>query len=271
MTGPPPCRLMQTVASRARVIECLFDGVTDKRDLQDALDVSRTTIDRAFHDLEEIDVVRSSGSDYELTLSGRLAYQNDEQLSQRYQSIATATPLLLQLPIDAPVGVRLLKDADVSPSKPCAPHEPISQLEELIHHGTHVRAFFPVVLQRYVDLFHDQITETSIEAELILGDDIVDVLSEHYSDEFRAIVRADACELLTVPEAPPFGLVVVDTKHVWMGVHEERGGLRGAIYNETEDAVDWGVETYQQYRNRAAADVTSMLSEGQPDYESIPE
>jgi predicted transcriptional regulator len=262
---------MQTVASRAHVIECLLDGVTDKRDLQEQLDVSRTTVDRAFHDLEEIDAVRSSGSDYELTLSGRLAYESYEQLTHKCQSIATATPLLLQLPIGASVDVRVLKEADVSQSKPCAPHEPIRQLEELIERGDHIRAFLPVVLQRYLDLFYDQITESNIEAELILGEDIVEVLSKHYSDEFRAIVQSDACELLTVPEAPPFGLVEVDAQHVWLGVHEEGGGLRGAMYNETEDAVNWGMETYQRFRNRATRGVTSMLSENRPDCESIPE
>lgn len=46
------------------------------------------------------------------------------------------------------------------------------------------------------------------------------------------------------------GLILIDQTTLWVGFYGEASGLRGAIITEAEDAVSWGKDQVEAYRDQ---------------------
>lgn len=75
MSGSISPPLLETIARRACVIKCLLEGGSDKRELEAALDVSRTTVDRAVSSLSDVECIAYRDGKWDVTLLGQLAYE----------------------------------------------------------------------------------------------------------------------------------------------------------------------------------------------------
>jgi len=102
MSGSISPPLLETIARRACVIQCLLDDRADKRELEAVLDVSRTTVDRAVSSLDDAGCIVYQDGKWEVTLLGKLAYNEYEQLAARYRGLTAAQPLLDHLSPETP-------------------------------------------------------------------------------------------------------------------------------------------------------------------------
>lgn len=248
MSGSISPPLLEMVARRACVIERLLESSADKRELQADLDVSRTTVSRAVGSLDDADILACRDGEWTVTLFGKYVLREYERLVGRFADISAAKPLLSYLPVDAQLDLRSFVDADVLVSEQPAPHAPVVRLEELLDGCQQVRVISRVVLPKYVELFHRHAVGRTPETDFVLGDDVVEYLWDNYADEMDGILRADSSVTWRTDDAPSFVLVLVDEETMWLGVHDDSGGLRGAVVNDTDSAVSWATDLFYEYR-----------------------
>lgn len=245
----PP--LLSTIARRATLLRKILDGYTSKRDLEDVLDISRSTLDRAIRCLSDEQIVTYQGGECAVTLYGQFALREYERLKERYEILRDAKSLLLTLKPELSLDPCVLHGADVILAEQPAPHAPIDRLENLLDQCRTVVGFSPVVLPRFVDLFYEHITEHGIETELILDSDLVEYLWAAHTSKLRDVLDCEHCTIHWVEETPEFGIVLIDNDRVWIGVYDDRGGLTGAIVNNDDPALTWAMDTFCTYRSQA--------------------
>lgn len=233
--------LLETVHRREEVLECLIDAPRDKRELTGRLDVSRQTVDRAIRELESTAMVERTGDGYRLTLFGRLAYREFESLLDRFNTLLSATDLLVHLPPDMDVDPAVLSGATVVHADNPLRHEPIRVLDRLLEGADRLVGYSPVAYPQNISLFHRQITHTDTEIELFLDAPLVEGLWSNYLEELREALSAPNFTLHQLPEShcPNVSLALLDDSTVWIGVYDDSGTVQGAIIAETDAAVAW--------------------------------
>jgi predicted transcriptional regulator len=252
MNSTCPSRILETVEKREAFLRCLSEGIDDKQIIENELSVSRSTVNRAFNELEKMGMIRIDHSSYALTLHGQLAYQWYQSLTGAYTHLTEAMKLSAYLPADVEVDLRLLEDAEVILSPKQTPQKPFQQVKEAAGSANHVKGCLSVVVPSYIDLFHNQSSDQNVTVELILAESLIPALSTTYAQKFTSAVTSDNCTLWQTAERLPFGLITVDNEMVWLCVYRDGGSLRGIIANNTDAAINWAMEVFEQYRDTAS-------------------
>ncbi|SEP00050.1 Predicted transcriptional regulator, contains HTH domain [Halogranum amylolyticum] len=246
-----PSSILETVTKREAILGSLIEGVDDKRDIEDELNISRSTVNRAFCELTEMGMIQTHNGSFGLTLHGKLAYQQYQNLTGSYTHLSKAIELSANLPADTQLDMQLLGGGEVTLSKRQTPQGPFKQIKEAVRSADCVKGYSPVVLPSYVDFFHEQIMERNLTVELILEEQIISALTVTYAEQFTPVAASDNCALWQIDDELPFGLIIVDDKMVWLCVYRDGGGLRGTLANDSDSAVNWALNIFRQYRNAA--------------------
>lgn len=249
MVRSRPSKILETVKKREAFLRCLSDEIDDKRDIEDELDISRSTVNRAFCELEESGLLRTDHGGYDLTLHGKLAYQQYQNLASAFNHLFEAMELSMHLPADTQIDTRLLKGGDVTLSDRQTPQKPFEQIKEVVRSASCVKGYLPVVLPSYVDFFHEQIVDRDIMVELVLEETLIPVLTVTYAEKFTPAATSENCILWQTAEELPFGLFIVNDEEVWLCVYRAGGGLRGTLANNTDAALDWALDVFDHYRS----------------------
>ncbi|AFK21558.2 HTH domain-containing protein (plasmid) [Haloferax mediterranei ATCC 33500] len=248
-----PDDVVDAVARRADVIQRLLDGPQYNRDIRESLGVSRSTAYKAIRELEELGLARRGDSGYELTAAGYLLFEEYQRFRSRVEVICRPAQLLAILPTDIDLDVEVLEGAEVSFAERHAPNRPVTMIGDAIRDADVLRGTGPVVLPSYVDLFHEQFIAGKLEAELVFERAAFNHLATDYADQFAEAVESDVLKVQVTDEELPFGLLVIEepTPKVGIIVYDRGGELRGFILNDSERAVEWGKEKWEQYRAEA--------------------
>lgn len=100
--------LLSVLIKRQPLLELIRYGTTDKRELENELEISRPTIDRAFRNLEGFDIISSSGTDYEMTLFGRYLFEEVTNARDTVETLEKSKPLLKHLPPAAELPIQVI-------------------------------------------------------------------------------------------------------------------------------------------------------------------
>lgn len=237
--GPPE---LQVVSRRREVLDLLQDGVTEKRILERRVDFSRATLDRAMRELDDRNLVEYADGDWEVTQYGSLALTAYERLVEQYEKLSRVEPLLRYLPRTVELDLAAVEGADVFLSESPAPHEPLVELDRRLANVETLRALVPVVLPKFVDLFHTHVLARQIETRLVLDREAERYLDDTYSDEMAAIEAASNVSIAWEADPIPLSVVVMDDEATWLGVHDDRGNLRGAMVSDDASLVSWATD-----------------------------
>lgn len=109
----------------------------------------------------------------------------------------------------------------------------------------------PIGLIRYLDFFQVQSAVDGSVAEFVFDEECLEYLWNTYPTEMRTAVETEHCTFWKSSETPPFSLIIVDDATVWLGIHDDEGVVKGAIVNDSNDAVDWARDTYHRYHDRS--------------------
>lgn len=244
MTDPQLTDVLHLLARRADLLEYLRADIHDKRKLEETLGVSRSTLNRALKDLEENHLVEEQIDGYEVTPGGNTAYQ----IAQVCKPLTEALPVLTYLPSDAPLDPALFRGSTVVKADQSNPEAPIDHLADLVRTGTHVKGISPVAFSRCVRLFYTQIIEQNIIADIVLGERCFEYLWAKHSEKMQTVLGTEHCTFWGLEGEPPFGLALVDDEQVWVGIHDDKGSIEGAIMNRSDAAVAWALDIYHQYQ-----------------------
>lgn len=243
--------ILVTLDKRRRLIENFRDGTTDKRALAEQLDVSRPTVDRACRNLEEYGIISSNGTDYELTLFGKLVHDKFTETVKSIEKIATARTLFEQLHLDFSFPAGFFLEGEIRRSNPKAPAEPFQLVWNLLDGSSEFVALLPVMKAGYVRGFNEAVVEQGISGAIVIEEGIVGVLFADHGDLLTDLLEIERCSFWGTRRPIRIGLVVVDGRRLWVGFYGPAGGLRGAIVNESSTTVKWGEDQFESYRDQS--------------------
>lgn len=252
---PEPIDAVTALIKRSAVIDCIRERPRRKRDIQDELGVSRSTVYKAIRELEELRLVEQTSAGCQLSLLGRLLSDEYEEFFRHVETICRPGTLLDHLPADADLTTDVLVGADVVVAQRHAPRRPVTIAGDLIRDATEVRGFSPVALPQYVDVFRDEIVSGTLAADLLLEEPVVEYLIDHYREELAESFESDDLAVWRTTESLPFGLILVDApeRAVIVMVYDDGGELRGLISNRSERAFAWGTDLYERHLTAATA------------------
>jgi predicted transcriptional regulator len=241
MTGDDVESLFHLFHKRYDVFQCLCDGVLDKRTIEDRIEASRPTVDRAFRELEAEGVLTSTGTTYELSNLGERCCAVFGEADERLRTLDGARDLLAHLPADAGFDERLLADATVHHVEDHAPQAPLARIVEIGRRASEVRGYSSIVTPQYVSQFHDIVVEQGTPTTLVFTEDVVEAGQHSYAPAFEEIVAAANATVHVTPTVFTYGVIVGDdTVAVPVGAELDR--LLAVVENDTDAAVAWAGE-----------------------------
>lgn len=265
MTGDLPADDLETLRSRFDVIDAVRETPRQKPALRSALNVSRSTIDRAVRELERAGLLTRGDDGYTVTLYGELLAERYESFVREASEVADGRSLLTELPHDVPIHPEMLSGADVTRAGPPAGHHPITCFEERLERAGRIRGLLHAVSQTSTSSLLVDRTDDGLSGEFVLGPGLTERSPGRLRERGKTL-----CETgfrFYEHEAVPYGLVVLDEFDaeadeavVYLFVYDETNELLGTIVNDAPDAVAWAETQYREYRRRAER-VSESVSE----------
>lgn len=265
MTGGPQFdEVFDVLHQRATLLARLHDGPVAKPALVEALDVSRSTVDRAVEALEahELAVRRNGG--VEITMSGRLLYDAYEAFRERGANVVRARTLLNHLDADVEFDAAVLTDAVVLTADQPAPFLPAREARRLLDTAVRMEGFSESVLNfGAAERLHTAVTEGTLEYECVYTSGMLSHLERNWSEERRRMAQTGQYRMFESPRPSfPFDLFVVDDDagetYVLLIVYDDERIFRGILRTEDDEAVEWARSVIAEYR-QAATDVTDRF------------
>lgn len=242
-----------TLLSRRKpLLDLLIDGTTDRRALTERLPESRSTIYRCLDQLEQYGLVTEAAGKYTLTTYGHLLAHEFQQFERVAEDLRDARELITQVPTEA-ISSRVVDDAEIVVPERHAPTEPLDMIVTCLQKAESLKGFSPVVLPQFVASIHSQLYDDTLHAELILERVGVSYLHKEYPAELEEATDSKNVVLFQTEQELPYGLILVEgaRQEVCVALYGEFGNLRGAIRNDSVDAIEWGNEVYQKHRDHA--------------------
>lgn len=260
MTCCESASLLQVLARRGELLDYLWDGFEEKRELEERLGQSRSTLNRGLNDLEEHHLIVEQPDGFAVTPAGEVAHHLYTRI---YEPFAQALPVLAHLSSEHPLDPMFVYGGSVIRAEHPNPDAPVDQLRDLVAGCSQVEGMSPIGLVRHLDFFQFQTTEDDPVAEFVFGEECLQYLRSTYSKKMRTATAEERCIFWKSSKIPPFSLLVVDDATAWLGVHDDEGTVKGAIVNNSSAAVDWARNVYHQYRNKSER-ITSQAASSSP-------
>lgn len=251
MSKLSPNEILNVLNTRRDLLVKLRGGITNKRELTGKLQYSRPTIDRAFRNLEDLGIISSDGTDYELTLFGMLVTDEFEKSWSAVEQFISVREFLMRISPHQDIPLELVNSGTIYPSEPRAPAEPFHQVVDLLEGSQQFLAILSVLKPEYIQCFHEAITQHGISGSLIFHNIVLDTLYSNYRNELTDLLNSKRCALEVTNQSSPFNLIIVDEEVLWAGFYGPTGGLHGAIVNSSEDMIQWGLTFFESFRDRS--------------------
>lgn len=246
--------VVDTLSRRTRILRVLGCEPRSKRDLVEALGLSRSTVDRGVRELEMLGFVERCGEGYRLSPGGRLARTEYDRTGEALEAIGDAADLLKHLPRDAPMSTRLLEGATIQVPEPHAPTEPFEALVPLLDDATRFRGVAGTErLPALRDVLYERTVEGDLDAEAVFTECLTEFLVDSHPETTRSVIADGGFDIYALPEIP-YGLGIFETPTyscALVVVHEDPAEVYGIIQNDSPAALDWAEATYRRLRDAA--------------------
>lgn len=254
MEPPIVERTVDLLDRRRQLLELLVETPHEKPAITDAIDRSRSTVDRAIRELTGAGLVERSDEGYVATVAGRLAVEQYRALVQGLDAIAAAQPLLEELPDGTALPMDLLLGAEVRLAQPPEPDRAYEPLFELLASARRYCALSASVGNADTGVaLRDQVHPAGNSAAVVVDDDVATYLWREYADLVETMIVEGGLLAYAHPSVPyglgigyaPEGVTVIGL------VYGDSGELVGVVVNDTPAAVDWAERTFCRYRAAA--------------------
>lgn len=245
-------QLREAVDKRAAVLAAVCEEPRHKPALVDALDVSRSTVDRAISELMDAGLVEREDSVYRATVSGTLAHRTHTDYVQRTDSLAAATRIVNAVSDAARLDPVLLKDAEIHEAEPHAPEGALEQVITELRQANTLRGFAQVVKTSYVSMLHEEVIEHGLDVEIIIereARDSFDTIT-HGRDLLVDLFQSESFRVFETDSTLPYALWILegDERDVAGITVHDAGGVVGVVLNNNEDAIEWCRQEYERTR-----------------------
>lgn len=247
--------VLETAVKRKPVLAALAESPHHRQELQDELDLSKTTCHRIVRTFDEHGLLRRTDSGYELTQLGEIVHEQVESFDTTVRTAYALEPLVEVVDEAAiPFDVSRFLEASVTTPEPGDPYPFVDRTMELFRTSETIRVLDcnPLVPPMYVEKMLDIALDTGMRGEFIVTPDIAVGNMEQFPDRQRQVAASDETTgRYFVHEDIPFGLALYDN-HLDIRVYDEETGTP-TLYVDTDDqsAIEWAESVYEQFRDEA--------------------
>lgn len=249
--GRPPAELIELVGRRYEFLTVLDTTTYDKRSLEEQLDVSRSTVDRALRELETAALVQRVPNGYRTTLYGCMLVAIYELLLDYVDYVRRAKVLLTELPHDLEFSIGLVIDAEIVLAEEPALHAPSARIAELVKSASEVRGLaYAHTSPEAMELFEQQVVEEGTSTEIVFRERMYNNFEATAPEIVDSLTTAPQYTAYVTPDVP-FGLFLLTidgSDHVCLIAYDDDQNLAGIIVNDTAEAVEWGTQIFEYYR-----------------------
>ena len=245
-------QLRNVLHKRNDVLEALADRACTKPELIDIVEKSRSTIDRSVDDLKDVDCIECRDGKYHPTTKGRLALAEHAEYTAITGSLDDAGEILNHLPSDCAIPSTFLNDVTIHPANPHVPGAALDKRNELLRASERMVGLAPTALCSYPETLVEVVHNQPTTIEIVIQDAVFRSLSDVRGGQIESLVEHEQIQFYVVENSLPYALWVMeqpDETYVGITVYEN-GGVQGVLINDTDEAVSWGKNVYQQYRER---------------------
>ncbi|MCU4975338.1 hypothetical protein OB955_21785 [Halobacteria archaeon AArc-m2/3/4] len=249
----PVTEVIETVNRRIDVLEELLAEPTDKRTLEEHLDVSRSTIDRAIQELQLFELVAFADGAYRVTTYGQLVVQEYREFERSHRILAEFRPFLQHAPASAfDFDFRHLADAELFVPEMGDPYAMINRHVSAIDSMDAERVLLPVTGLHAHEAAHEAIVHGDARGDVIVGSEVVETWQSNpqYVDLTEELIATGRFEIFLYDGEIPFLAGVFDEEMVQLGVVED-GEPRALVETESAAIRAWAERTLDEYQERA--------------------
>lgn len=246
--------VIKVLNRRFEIVQALSEEPREKRSLVEAVDCSRSTVDRATRELEEYGLIVRVDGALELTPTAELILRDFERVRERIPGLREAQQVLSRLPPELDVDPAFLKNGTVVTAGKPNPVAPLRRVLELTDHVGAIHGIFSTVHPRAVERYRDRLADDEFRAELITEPITYRHLHSAYGQAFEAMERSDDLSLFLLDREIEFCLGTFETdgeRITVLGAYGPSHDLVGVLLDDSEPAFEWGMETYRRLRSEA--------------------
>lgn len=240
-------------ANRVRVLSALVDGRATRRDLQDEVGGSRSTVARILDEAQKQGWVDSEGSRYWLTPLGETMVTDFRSYLETVEGVHHIGEMLNHFPPPLlSLDCRHLRDAVVIEPRVEDPAAPHSRAFECLQGATEYRGLSHTATPETGRVLRNQVYEGRLDYEHVVEKAFVEAW---LADPERAATLADLTEgvrewIWIYDGVVPISLHIVDGKVlVWLG--KTRVEVAGLLESENPEVLSWAESLYTEYRTEA--------------------
>ncbi|RBI60049.1 MarR family transcriptional regulator [halophilic archaeon] len=237
---------------RAPILRVLQEeGSADRRELEQHLDVSKSTVHRFTRSLRKYGLIERSGGEFVLTALGEVSA---EEVTAFETSIETAWELAPVLEAasanDVDVDVAAFADATVTIAEPGNPYRPVNRFMSLVSETDTLRGLVPASINPlYLNEIYERIVN-GMEIDAVFSPTVVKEFLTSNPDRAWTAFKSGNVTLWAHDDLP-FGLTLYDDR-IGIGIYDdEMGLLRMYIDTDAPAACEWAEEVYTDYRDEA--------------------
>lgn len=237
-------------ARRVSTFDAFLDSVTTKRELAEAISVSRPTAHRIITSFEDAEILVQSPEGYELTRFGEIVASSVTTYRDEISLATSLKPLMNELPDDIDFDHHLFEGAVVTEATYDDPFRPMNRFIELFKGATRIKGFNKSFLEpMYIDLAHDQIAD-GMESDIIYESKVLELVLEEYPNIAQAALDNERMRA-SVHDDLPIALAIFEDR-IGLGVHTESMGTPISwIDTDNPEAIAWGEALFDRYAAKA--------------------
>lgn len=238
--------------TRVEILEYLHrEGPAVRRELNDHVDGSRSTVTRALAKFEKRDWVDRSNGMCALTPLG-------EALTAEFLSYLTAvetaeelSAFLKRFPLgEYELELDQLRGAEITVATEAQPHAPMRAHAEPLNHIETYRAILPALVMRGKEHVFERVDAGELKIELVVQPRVAKTITEsEFAPAFAEQLESNNLDIYVADDAPEFFLGLMDEEIAQIGVTGEDSTMPAALLESTQPTVrEWGETVFTRHR-----------------------
>lgn len=247
--------VLTTAVERKPVLAALAREPHHRKELQETLDLSKTTCHRIVRTFDERGLLRRTDRGYELTQLGEILYEQVEEFDSAVRAAYRLQPLIARYDAaDVEFTFELFRDARVTRPEPGNPYPFADRTLELFRKSETLRVIDcnPLVPPMYVEKMLELALESGMQGEFIVTEEIARGNMQQFPDLQRRVAESDETtgKYLVYGDIP-FGMTLYDD-HLDVRVYDDDTGTP-MLYADTGDpaALEWAEAVFEEYYEKA--------------------
>lgn len=238
--------------NRVAVLTALVDGEASRRDLQEAVGGSRSTVARILDEAQSRAWVDSEGSRYWLTPLGEQMVTDFRSYLETVEGLQHLGEIVNQFPPPLlSIDFRYLRDAEVIEPTPEDPAAPFTRAFELFQEATEFRGLTHTAFPHFVEALRNGIEDGRLEEhEGVIEKSFIETV--RVDPERLAVWKSfvDIGTMWVYDGTVPISFHIIDGQVlVWLG--KTRGEVAGILISKNPAVLEWGTSLVEKYRSES--------------------